>query len=659
MLTQIQLSRFRGFAQLETPCGAITAIVGKNSSGKTSLLHAIRLVCDVFGLALADPETRPKEVQHEGSSWIEVCSDLVVADLTRLFSLADWRQLFVDAAADPDTTIRVDLRFADDDPIERAELVIVSSLNEKLKFGLRVRSQRLSEAVAELKPSSPLRTTRLRDGLQRIAPRAVFVPPFYGVTRVEEYRTLPVVDRTLSSGDQSHIVRNLIARLDGGALVRLNALLGRTVGANLVQRTTQADAETRADLLVTYRDTNGELELSSAGAGLISLVALYAAMERVRGERQTGSEGTIMFLLDEPEAHLHPRLQGQIGEEFARIAVDFGVQLILATHSVEMINRLGLRPDAVLVSIDRASGSAVTLRSESEVVSALDEFCDLTPFTSLTFLASRRILFHEGVTDYRLLDALARVYYLKNDGALARWRRYVPVALDGVGNVSARGALKRVLTPTLFPRLGQGEPVRAALAHDRDYEQRSQPATVEVIDGNFEAITAVWSRNCIESLFLDREVLVAWLGPTLRLDADRLRPLVQQAIAAANADRSLEDAAVDGLVPVLRRPSRSDEDPGAKGTQTTERKALEQARAAARGEPAVWQPGKRRASVILGHIRAGLSKPHKSRLRGSIVDIIVNADANQLGDASVLIPAEVRDFLDLLVGARPEPLTGL
>lgn len=156
---------------------------------------------------------------------------------------------------------------------------------------MRLVCDAFSLADAETRPSSPLRTTRLREGLQRIAPRAVFVPPFYGVTRLEEYRTLPVVDR---------IVRNLVARLDGAARLRLNALLGRTVGASVERRTSQADAEGSSELVVTYRDTNGELELSSAGAGLISLIALYAAMERVRGERQTAGDRAIMFLLDEP-----------------------------------------------------------------------------------------------------------------------------------------------------------------------------------------------------------------------------------------------------------------------------------------------------------------------------------------------------------------------
>ncbi len=156
---------------------------------------------------------------------------------------------------------------------------------------MRLVCDAFSLADAETRPSSPLRTTRLREGLQRIAPRAVFVPPFYGVTRLEEYRTLPVVDR---------IVRNLVARLDGAARLRLNALLGRTVGASVERRTSQADAEGSSELVVTYRDINGELELSSAGAGLISLIALYAAMERVRGERQTAGDRAIMFLLDEP-----------------------------------------------------------------------------------------------------------------------------------------------------------------------------------------------------------------------------------------------------------------------------------------------------------------------------------------------------------------------
>ena len=67
--------------------------------------------------------------------------------------------------------------------------------------------------------------------------------------------------------------------------------------------------------------------------------------------------------LDEPEAHLHPRLQGEMAHWVSTLIVkQFGAQVIMATHAVEIINRLAMRDDAVLLRVDRSSPSATVLR---------------------------------------------------------------------------------------------------------------------------------------------------------------------------------------------------------------------------------------------------------------------------------------------------------
>ena len=60
-----------------------------------------------------------------------------------------------------------------------------------------------------------------------------------------------------------------------------------------------------------------------------------------------------------------------MGEELARLAGEFGHQLILATHSVEMINRLGRLPETVLLTVDRSSGTSARLTTEDDRIRAL------------------------------------------------------------------------------------------------------------------------------------------------------------------------------------------------------------------------------------------------------------------------------------------------
>lgn len=642
MLRSIELQRFRGFAALSTELGPITAIVGRNSSGKTSMLHAVRLVCEALALALEDDAGRPRTL----GARIEVCREVVVNDPTRLVALADWRQLFMDAEVGEGVALSIQLTFEASDSVQDAKLVLAYGRNAQLKMSIDVASKETVAAVAGVAMRSPNRPARLREELRRIIPVAVFVPAFYGVTRLEEYRTLPVVTRLLGAGDQSHIVRNLLARMDGGAIERLNGFLRRSVGAEIVQRIAQSDAEQRDNLAVTYRDTNGELELSSAGAGLVGLVALYAAMERTRAVRERGKSVPVVFLLDEPEAHLHPRLQGDVGEELAKIAVEFGLQLMMATHSIEMINRLGRRPDSLLMTVDRTAGTVEILRSESETIRALDEFCDLTPFVSLSFLSSRRILFYEGPSDRDVLDACARLLFRNDEVRARRWKQYTHVALDGVGNSNITTLLRKLLTPSMFPKIDAADPVRAAVALDRDWVRTSKKVTVTSVAQYLRIIDTIWSRYSIESLFLEPAVLAGWLLPHLdragvAVDAETLQAAIAEAIRAADEDQTLNDQAIDGRMPVHRRPD-------AENKINTEKGALAKARDEIRAAPAAWQSGKPRAAFVMAQVRRGLGKAGHP-LRGGLCDLIANASTDSLGDPTLLVPDEVRAFLDALV----------
>jgi putative AbiEii toxin of type IV toxin-antitoxin system len=632
VLTNIELTNFRGFKSFHAPVGPVTAIAGRNSSGKTSLLQAVRLACDALALALEEDDLLPKV---EGSS--AIYHNVIVRDPSRLSSLADWRQLFADGEVGEGTSLEVKLGFRADAPLQRLSATLSYARNAQLKMSLALDSDPAVSTAARAKPRQ--RPAALRNALEAIRPRAFFVPAFYGVTRTEEYRTRPLLDRSLGSGDQSRIVRNLIARLDLAGVERMNAFLARSLGARVERRTSQQDAERVAELVVTYRDTNGELELSSAGTGLVALVALYAAMESVRSQGLREGDRSVLFLLDEPEAHLHPRLQGDVGEELAKLAGEFGLQLVLATHSIEMINRLGRRRDVILLSVDRHASAAVELRGESDVISALDEFCDLTPFTSLSFMASRKVLFHEGPTDLRLLGACARLYFRSDDQRMARWRQYTAVPLEGVGNRSAAGLLKAVLSPRLFPKLASAPRVQVALVLDRDFDR--DPKLEKRQQGSIDVIECIWSRHSIESLFLEPSLLAGWLESLVGLPLDELRGYVEQALAEADKDQALLDDAEDGRRRVHRR--------AVEGKAFVEDKAVKAARQDARSSPAIWQPGKKRASYVLDKIRKALPSTKARALSGSLIDLIERAAVDTLGDPERLIPQEIRDLLDRLV----------
>jgi len=635
MLRRVYLRSYRGFGELSADLSDLTVLVGKNSSGKSTVLHAIRLACDSLQQTVAFTPEQDKD------GWIWTCRKEVVPDPSALVGLSNWTQLFHHAQVGDGTALQLYLFFDDTDAIQELRVEFFYGRNRQLLRSVAVRSRQAS-ALASRGRQTADQKERLRQELQRSYPLSVLVPAFYGVIRTEEHRSRPLVTRLLGSGDQSHIVRNLVARLDGADLERLNRTLLAPIGTRLTQRTAQADAEQTADLSVYFQDDNGELELSAAGSGLINLIALFSAMKLLQAQRAESENRPVLFLLDEPEAHLHPRLQAEAAEALTKLALgDFGVQLILATHSVEVINRLGQRRDGTLLYIDRKATPSVTvLRTDSEVVAALGSFCDLTPFTSLNFLASRRVLFYEGPSDYRILKACAELLYADQPDRWKRFSDYTAISMNGVGNTSAQGVLKALLTPDLFPELKTAAPVRAALVKDRDWSRDFKAPSSRELAPHLFVVEATWSRHSIESLFLDPSCLSAWLAPNLKLAPDQLASLITAAVDKANHDRTLEDQAVDGRRAFHRRPNKLNQ-------MLSEDAANKLAREEVRQSPVTFHHGRDRSKVILQALRNDLPQ-EAGPLRGSLVEIIQQMERNQLPDLQSAIPQEIRDLLNLM-----------
>ncbi|MFS8071974.1 MAG: hypothetical protein ACMG6S_36860, partial [Byssovorax sp.] len=350
-----------------------------------------------------------------------------------------------------------------------------------------------------------------------------------------------------------------------------------------------------------------------------------------------------------------------IGEALGAIQAEFGAQLLIATHSVEMINRLGQRKDALLLAVDRAASTAIELVSEDAIVRELGAWCDLTPFTSLNFLASRRILLHEGPSDGEILKRCGEMYFRNDSLKLARFRAWTLVSLEGVGNAKAQAVLGAVLTPKLFPALASKEPVRAVCVFDRDTERTPGRRILKgFTNGHFEASEVVWSRYSIESLFLEPGCLSAWLSsllpPGAVAEAD-LRKYVEEGITGANADEDLQDEAEIRLMIAKGRASKAGEDELRK--QIVAGDALRLAKQEVRSAPQVWQNGKARARVILTHVRDALPRNDlKNAVRSSIHGLVEAASVDKLGDTTALIPEEIRDLLDHMISPGAQQAAG-
>lgn len=649
MLVNLGFQRFRGFKAFSARIEPLTAFLGPNSSGKTTALRAIRLACDALAMAVESeyPARLVRDGERKGR--IIVTDGLLIRDHNRLMPLADWRALFVDQVTGENLEIEISLSFAASDPIQSLWVHVVCARNEQLKLSVYVES---SEAWSQVE-AFPRKSSRinqwLSDFLRARAPVAVFVPPFYGTVLAEEHRAKVVIDRLLGSGDQSHVVRNLVAGLDGDRFAQLNSFLRDTLGAELTYRTSGDALQSESPIVVRFRDTNGEIELSAAGAGLVNLVSLHAALSRWR---HASAERNVIFLLDEPEAHLHPRLQAESAERLGKLVTrDFGAQLVLATHSVDILNRLAMMKDTLLLRCDRtADPSVVELSSDSALFDDLSGWADLTPYTAINFLASRRIIFCEGDDERRLLPRLAELRFRNDRARLAEYRRWALVQLVGAGNDKLADLLARLINHDVVASRGQHGAFKMLVVLDRDFTRTpgfTETSLGEERSRRIDATTKVWSMYSLESLFLDPPVLARWVRAFAgSATPDDLDEKIGRATEAANTDNVLCSYASDRLLPhVLKTELKDNEGKVITGDRKLIR-ANELAREIVTRDPAIWQRGKDRGRAVLGRVRESIGLPRRNQFPTNIIDLLLKTDLNEIGDAEAAIPSEVRELLD-------------
>ena len=82
--------------------------------------------------------------------------------------------------------------------------------------------------------------------------------------------------------------------------------------------------------------SSGEAQILSLGIDILTTVATWHAEGREKN----------LLLIDEPDAHIHPDLQVRFAEFVARLARDYSIQIIIATHSTTTLSAIGrMAPD--------------------------------------------------------------------------------------------------------------------------------------------------------------------------------------------------------------------------------------------------------------------------------------------------------------------------
>jgi len=333
-LDKIVISQFKRIESLTIDLKPVTALVGGNTSGKSSALQAAQLGVSILQAAFRGTRSNGKP-DFAGT----VSNDSVLFRPTE--------QL-------------LDLRRGD-----RATQNLGYSITYS---GVDIDTNIDKEMTIEVRRGKNANIAITRTGDDDLAavlangdkPFSILTPGLSGIPLREEWRTKGAMDAAVMHGDANLYLRTVLDHLftrDLDEMARTAWRQGRDIGmlpdsgwktfSTLLDRCYQGtrvivDHDQRHDRYVAVGvetpDTKVTLDMASTGMLQVIQIIAYACFY-----------APPLLLLDEPDAHLHADSQSRLYEALRGVAAETQTRILFASHSPQLIQRLMYDHDATVV----------------------------------------------------------------------------------------------------------------------------------------------------------------------------------------------------------------------------------------------------------------------------------------------------------------------
>ena len=362
MINRVVVNHFKKFARQEFDIPRHLVVVGPNNSGKTTLLQAISAWA---GIAYEWREHNPDLAREKDGNYPKTNLNLLKFSSV---PLADFDHLWTDKN------------------VREPASIWLHTNQWKIGFEIMHREKELSS----IRPAKEVEETDLEKYVNDPF-LTVYIPPLSGVEIMEPSFNADVFPARLAVGQAGSILRNLllVVSQDDEKWTKLQNVILNFFGYTL------DPPSGGAQIYARYRHSveSQSYDLSSAASGFLQVLMIYATL--------LASEARV-FLIDEPDAHLHLLLQDKIYRDLYDFSQKTQSQLIIATHSERLINAVA---DADINNLRLLAGHLKEIPNKRTLADTLE----LEDVEIVLAQTEQRILYTEGRSDVNILRGWARV----------------------------------------------------------------------------------------------------------------------------------------------------------------------------------------------------------------------------------------------------------
>lgn len=325
-ISSIKLNLFKGFKDtniLFEP--GLNLLVGGNNSGKSTILHSIYLAFYFLrltnGISNPDKKKGKTKTHLQGTTVRSVPlpfhDEAYISEGLKKRTIREKSTRMVVTIAE----LHGSLEFMETLTFPGGNLLVISSDN-KGNAGNAKYQKKIQSFISNEK-NLPL-----------------YIPTFSGVVHKEEERTKEVVKHYIASGKSSEVLRNQLSKMSSRQMKQINAYLKKSFNYEITKQSENKEIY----LSSFYKEGEyNNLDISSAGSGFQQILQILVFIV---------ISGSDIILIDEPDAHLHYKLQNILYSILSDLAKE-GKQIIVATHSQVFIKK-AIQNSARLLLVDKS-----------------------------------------------------------------------------------------------------------------------------------------------------------------------------------------------------------------------------------------------------------------------------------------------------------------